>query len=430
MEATIEGKTYIQGDFLNCCIGIKNGKITAIKKILKGERHYNFSNKLILPAGIDIHVHFRDPGLTYKEDFSTGSLAAAFGGVSCVFDMPNTNPQTTSVQTLSDKIISAGKKTYVDFGIYAGITNDNLTKINELAKKCSGFKIYLGSTTNSLQLDEEKLEQSMKNISSTGKPVLIHAENKKCLDYHKISVNNIVDHFHSRPSKCEEISIKSILKAGGNYHDGKIHICHLSSCEGLELLRNRVKKISIGVTPHHLLFSVEKKFKFQTFYKVNPPIRTNFDREALFEGVKNGSIDILESDHAPHSIEDKEVEFNSAPSGHPGVETTYPLFLFLAKKRVISFQRLISLFCENSASLLGLNKGKIEIGRDADFIVVDLKKECKIDSDKLHSKCGWSPFENWSALFPTCVFLRGEKLIEENEIQVKSGFGRFVGEKK
>ncbi len=428
MEATIEGKAFIQGDFINCCIGIKDGKISAIKRILKKDIHYNFGNKLILPAGIDIHVHFRDPGLTYKEDFSTGSLSAAFGGVSCVFDMPNTNPHTTSIQTLSNKILSASKKSYVDFGVYAGITNDNFQNINELIEKCSGFKIYLGTTTNSLLLDEKKLEESFENIGSTCKPVLIHAENNTCLNKHQILENNIVDHLHSRPGKCEEISIKSILRTARDYLNKKIHICHLSSYEGLELLRNRLKNISVGATPHHLLFSVEKNFISQTFYKVNPPIRTNFDREALFEGVKNGLIDILESDHAPHSLEDKEMEFNSAPSGNPGVETTYSLFLYLAKKGVIPFQMLISLFCENPAKLLGVNKGKIEVGRDADFIVVDLKNEGNIDSEKLHSKCGWSPFEGWSSIFPTHVFIRGEKIIEDYKIQVSQGFGKFVGE--
>ena len=427
MEVTIEGKAYIDGDFTNCCIGIVDGRISAIKKTLKGERHYNFGSKLILPGGIDIHVHFRDPGMKHKEDFSTGSLAAAFGGVSCVFDMPNTIPQTTSLQTLSDKIISANKKTYVDFGVYAGVTDGNIENIGELTEKCSGFKIYLGNTTNSLRLDENNLKKTFKRINSTSKSVLIHAEDNKCLNGHKACENNLIDHLHSRPAECEETAIKNILKMSRDCCNGKIHICHLSSCEGLELLKNR-SNISVGVTPHHLLLSLEKNLKPQVLYKVNPPIRTSFDRDALFEGIRNGFIDILESDHAPHTLEDKEVEFNSAPSGHPGVETVFPLFLYLAKKEKLSFQRLISLFCENPANLLGVPKGRIEVGRDADFVVVDLKEDCKINSEDLHSKCGWSPFEGWPALFPTHIFIRGEKVIDDYEIQVSQGFGKFVGE--
>jgi dihydroorotase len=428
MEVTIEGKAYIKDDFVDCCIGIIDGKISAIKKTLKGDRHYAFGSKLILPAGIDIHVHFRDPGATYKEDFSSGSLAAAFGGVSCVFDMPNTTPQTTSLQTLSNKIVSANKKSYVDFGIYAGITDNNIENIIQLTEKCSGFKIYLGDTTNSLKLDENNFNKAFKIINSTKKPVLIHAEDDKCLNRYKTRENSLVDHLHSRPAECEKKAIMNILGISKDCCNEKIHICHLSSREGLDLLKNRPKNVSVGVTPHHLLLSIEKNLKPQSLYKVNPPIRTSFDRESLFEGIRNDFIDILESDHAPHTLDDKKIEFDKAPSGYPGVETVFPLFLSLVKKGNLSFQRLVSLFCENPANLLDVPKGKIEIGRDADFAVVDLRDENKISSKILHSKCGWSPFEGWPALFPTHVFVRGEKIIDDYEIQVSQGFGKFVGE--
>jgi dihydroorotase len=426
MDLTIEGKAYINGSFEKCCIGVDQGRISSIKKISKGDEHLDFGNKLILPAGIDIHVHFRDPGMTHKEDFSTGSLAAVFGGMSCVFDMPNTIPQTTDFQILSDKIASMGKKSYVDFGVYSCITNSNIKNIRGIGKKCSGFKIYLGSSTNSLQLDTSNLREVFTEINSTNKPVLIHAEDKQCLDKYKTKERNLVDHLHSRPSKCEEKAIRDILESSRNINS-KIHICHLSSCEGLELLKNRAENVSCGVTPHHLLLSVEKNLKPQSRYKVNPPLRTSFDREILFEGMRNGFIDMLESDHAPHTLEESDVDFGNAPSGLPGVETMFPLFLYMAKKRMLSFQRLISIICERPAELVGMPKGKIEVGRDADIIVVDIKKDCKIKSEYLHSKCEWSPFESWPAIFPTHVFVRGEKLIEEHEMLGNQGFGRFVG---
>ena len=169
MSLTVEGKAFVNGSFNKCCIEIKDGKISDIKKILKGDKHIDFGNKLIIPAGIDLHVHFRDPGLTHKEDFSTGSMAAAFGGISCVFDMPNTIPQTTTIQTLSDKIILADKKSYVDFGIYAGLTDSNINNIETLAEKCSGFKIYLGSTTNTLLFDKKNLKETLAKVSKTNK---------------------------------------------------------------------------------------------------------------------------------------------------------------------------------------------------------------------------------------------------------------------
>ncbi|MCX6672003.1 MAG: amidohydrolase family protein, partial [Euryarchaeota archaeon] len=283
--------------------------------------------------------------MTYKEDFSTGTKAAAHGGISCVFDMPNTIPQTTTLQTISDKIISAGKKAYVDFGVYAGITDGNIKNIDELAKKCCGFKIYLGGTTNSLQFSSNNLKETFDRIKSTNKPVLIHAEDNNCLVKHKLKENSLVDHMNSRPAECEETAIKNILKASGDTNT-RIHICHLSSIEGLELLRKRSKNISCGVTPHHLLFTAQDDLKLQSYYKVNPPLRSNFDREALFDALKNGLIDVLESDHAPHTLEEKDKEFNDIPSGLPGVETMFPLFLYMAKKETLSFQRLISLLCE------------------------------------------------------------------------------------
>lgn len=426
MDLTIEGKAFINGSFNDCCIGIKDGKISEIKKILKSEEHIDFGNKLILPAGIDIHVHFRDPGFTHKEDFSTGSKAAAFGGISCVFDMPNTNPHTTDVQALSDKINSAGKKSYIDFGIYVAATDDNINDIENLGKKCSGFKIYLGTTTNFFHLDKKNLKKVLTKINETKKIVLIHAEDEHCLASHKLQEKNITDHFLSRPAQCEEIAIKDILSASKDI-DTKIHICHLSSCEGLEVLKSRIKNISCGVTPPHSLLSAEDINRKESLFKVNPPIRTRFDKEALFNNIKNGFIDVLESDHAPHTLDEKDVDFEEVPSGLPGVETMYPMFLYFVKKKVLPLRRLISLICERPAELTGVPKGRIEVGRDADFIVIDLKDERKIKTNLLHSKCGWSPFEGWPAIFPSHVFIRGEKLIEEHEIQMSQGFGKFVG---
>jgi dihydroorotase len=426
MNLVVEGKAYINGTFEQCCIGIKNGKIKSVKKILKGDENLNYGNKLILPAGVDIHVHFRDPGMTQKEDFSTGSLAAAFGGISCVYDMPNTIPQTTTVNDVSEKITNFDKKSFVDFGIYAGVTNDNLGKIEKIGKKCSGFKIYLGNTTVALLFDKKNLREALDLISITGKPVMIHAEDEECLIQNRSVENNLTDHLRFRPTKCEEISIKNVIEAASGINS-KIHICHVSSCEGIELLKNRPSNITCGVTPHHSLLHVEKNMGSESLFKVNPPVRTSFDQETLFNAVKNGLVDVLESDHAPHTCDEKSVDFDEAPSGVPGVETMYPLFLYLVRKEVLSFQRLIPLMCTRPAELMGVPKGRINVGFDADLIVVDLKNDCKIKSENLHSRCGWTPYEDWPAIFPEVVFIRGEKLIEQNEIQVKQGFGRFVG---
>lgn len=425
MDLTIEGKVYINGTFESCCIGIQQGKISSIKKILKGDAHLNFGRKLILPAGIDLHVHFRDPGFVHKEDFSTGSKAAAFGGIACVFDMPNTKPQTTTVRTILEKINVAKKKSFVDFGVYAAITNNNIKNIHEMSKHCNGFKIFLGNTTNSLHLSEQKLKETVHAVSQTNKITLVHAENEQCLKKNKKTEQNLKDHLLCRPSECEEQSIKNVFDANIGV-SSRIHICHLSSCEGFELLRNKPKNISVGVTPHHLFFDIGNISSRQALYKVNPPIRSHFDRETLWYGITNGFIDVLESDHAPHTLEEKKTDFDTAPSGIPGVETMYPLFLAEVKKEHLSFARLISLLCERPAELMNLSKGKIEVGRDADFVIIDFKETTTIKSDNLHSKCGWTPFENMPAIFPSDVFLRGERIIEDHELTSSSGLGNNI----
>jgi len=424
MDLTVEGKVYLNGNLNNCCIGIKDGKISKIKKILKSENHKYYRNSIIIPTGVDIHVHFRDPGMTHKEDFSTGSKSAAFGGISCVLDMPNTIPQTTTVKDIKEKIKIAGKKSYIDFGIYSGITNNNIDKIPEIKKYCNGFKIYLGKSTNSMNLDNQNLNQ-LKKIDFNNKPILIHAEDEECLNSNKLKEKNLVDHIKSRPPECERKAINEIIN---KLYDNnlKIHICHISSYEGINLIK-KFKNVTCGVTPHHLFLNIENKQKNQSFFKTNPPIRQNCEREYLLKSLQNNNIDVIESDHAPHTFDEKNIDFDKAPSGVPSVETMLPIFLYLTYKGKISLNKIIKLFCEKPSEILNIPKGKIEIGRDADLLIVDLKKISKIKNDKLHYKCGWSPFENFQAIFPKHVFIRGEHLIKDGEIILNNGFGNFIG---
>lgn len=426
MELTIEGKLYRDGAFEQGCLAIEQGKIVAIKKILKTDTHLNVGTKLILPAGIDLHVHFRDPGFTHKEDFSSGSQAAAYGGISCVFDMPNTQPHVTTLQALKEKTQIASEKSYVDFGVYAAVSDENIGRIGELSAFCSGFKIFLGSTTHSLTLSTKNLGVALRETDRVKKITLFHAEDEHCLTTHQDRERTLVDHLRCRSAECEETALRNILTSSIG-RTSPIHICHLSSCEGFEMMRKRPPNISLGVTPHHLFFDVYGLNVKQTFYKVNPPIRSSFDREALWYGVNNKLIDVIESDHAPHTKEEKNSDFNSAPSGLPGVETLYPLFLTAVRKGQISLDTLLFLLCDRPAQLLNVPKGKLEVGRDADFIVVDLKKTEKIIAEKLHSKCGWTPYEGFPAIFPSMTFIRGKKVIEDTQLLVKKGFGNCVG---
>jgi dihydroorotase len=426
MDLTVEGKIYHNGSFEDTFLSIKQGKIVAIKKTMTSGDHLNVGSKVILPAGIDCHVHFRDPGFPKKEDFVTGSTAAAFGGISCVFDMPNTQPQTISIQTLQEKTQQASQKSVVDFGVFAGVNDENTERLSELSKYCAGFKIFLGSSTNAFHLSPQNLRIAFMEAERTQKVTLVHAEDEQCLKKHKGWEKSLGDHLRCRPAECETQAIQTILQSIPS-QSVQVHICHLSSREGLEMLRTRSKNISVGVTPHHLFFHAQALTKHQTLYKVNPPIRSSVDNEALWNGVKAHLIDILESDHAPHTLEEKNIDFESAPSGVPGVETLYPLMLAAVKKGQMTLEALLWMLCENPAKLLHLSKGRLEVGRDADFIVVDMKQTQMISGERLHSKCDWTPFEGFPGLFPSMVFIRGEQVIDEHHLLVKPGFGVSVG---
>ena len=425
MSLVVKGKALIQGKIEECCLGIEDGKICAIKKILKGDKIRSFPHKVILPAGVDVHVHFRDPGMTHKEDFKSGSMSAAYGGLTCICDMPNTIPPVTSMELLEKKKRIAIKKSYIDFGLFAAISNDNYTKFSKLNKYCQGFKIFLGESNQTIKLDKDNLKTVFSSIEKDNKPIFFHAEDDTCLQMHKKRSFNCVDHIESRPAICEKIAIISVLKATSKIRN-RIHICHLSSLEGLNALINKPGNVSVGVTPHHLFFDLDAINTKSSFYKVNPPIRSSIDRESLWGALKSGNIDIIESDHAPHTINEKKQDFDDAPSGIPGVETTYPMLLAMVKKDKLNLQLATSIMCKRPSEIIGIPKGMISVGMDADFIAVDFSKISKIKSNFLHYKCEWTPFEGKDALFPTDVFLRGEQIIEDKEIVMDMGCGNEI----
>lgn len=427
-EQVIEGNAFVHNTFQQCCIGIDDGKITAIKKILTGDEHLRFSKELILPAAIDVHVHFRDPGFPWKEDFNSGSVAAAFGGISSVFDMPNTRPATLSKQDLIEKRKNAERKSIVDFGLYAGLTKNSLQKkehIQQLKNECHGFKLFLGETTNSLTLPIDLLSQAFSKIKSVHKPVLIHAEDDICLQKNHRVESSLVDHHAARPPHCETQAITQVISAAKSVGT-PVHICHVSSAEAITQLEKKPDFVTYGITPHHSLLHFEMKSELPTHLKVNPPLRARINQEKLLQTIQQGNVFLLESDHAPHSEKEKDALFDEAPSGIPGVETMYPLYLAHAIKENLSFQRVISLLCEHPSELLQVSKGRILPDFDADLVVIDKRNMQKIRSERLHSKAGWTPFEGFSAVFPSHVFIRGTSVINDYEQQVSAGNGRMI----
>jgi dihydroorotase len=416
MDIVIEGNAFVSGELVKCCIGVEEGRIKAVKKILKGHNHYDFGDKLVLPGGIDAHVHFRDPGMTHKEDFGTGTMAASFGGITCVLDMPNTIPPTTSFTIFQEKAKIAGNKAFVDFGLHAGITKNS--NIEELSKTAVALKMYLASTTGDILFDDyEALPKIFEKIGKINKTVCLHCEDETLIDK-DIKPDSLKAHLKSRPSQCE---VSAIEKVVSHLNNARIHICHVSTAEGAKLVKDA--NVTSEVTPHHLFLN--HKINLGALGKVNPPLREMEDQTALWGALIDGGIDIIASDHAPHTLEEKAV-FTEAPSGVPGVETMLPLMLSYVKHGQLDLGRLANAVSEKPGKIFDLNKGKLEVGYDADIIMVDMKKEKEIKSKHLHSKCGWTPYERFSVVFPKYTFVRGEIVIEDWELTGEKGFGENV----
>jgi dihydroorotase len=410
----IEGRAYVRGSLQDCCIRVENGKIAEIKRTLAGDDRLRFPG-ILLPAGLDLHVHFREPGMTRKEDFSTGTRAAACGGISCVLDMPNNDPPTTTPARVGEKIEAAEGKAFVDFGLYAGLTETS--DVGALAETATGLKAYLAISTGGLAVDLDKLMELGGELSVAKKFLSVHCEDPERLV--DINEKRLEDHLSSRPDGAEVGGIEMAKRLAGV---PRVHVAHVSSEKGLAALAG--SGFTSEVTPHHLMLNVN--CGLGSLAKVNPPVRTKHDQNALWSAFAEGSIDIVASDHAPHTLDEKEQDFNTAPAGMPGVETMVPLLLDRVRKQSIPLERFVRAACERPAELLNLEKGRIEVGYDADLIAVDLKTPRRIRGDDLHSKCGWTPYEGMDGVFPSATLLRGVRVAEDGEIVSKPS-GRYVG---
>ncbi|MHC1681226.1 MAG: dihydroorotase [Methanomassiliicoccales archaeon] len=398
----VEGKLFYQGRLQKACVGIEDGRIVSVRKVLKGDEHFDFGDRLVLPGAVDPHVHFRDPGLTGKEDFSSGSLSALHGGVTCVLDMPNTVPPVIDISSLKEKREAISGRSWIDYGIIAGIAPK--TDVASLGK-CVAFKIFLGSSTQSVLLREEKdLARALEGVGKAGRPVSVHAEEDAMLS--RMDERSLRDHEECRPRQAELAAIERLKR----YHElARINVCHVSCSESLSSLKS--SGMTFEATPHHML--LDSSMDLGAWGKVNPPLRRRADREALFQAFCRGEVPMLATDHAPHSPDEKERGFDEAPSGLPGVETGFAMMLVLVKKGFLSMDVLVRSACSNPALTYGLNKGQIAEGRDADLVVIDPREVRVIKGRDLHSKCGWTPYEGREALFPQAVFLRGKLILNE-----------------
>ncbi len=407
----IKGTAYINGEFEKCYIGIKRGKIDFVKKSLKTNEEIKRFEGVILPAGTDLHVHFRDPGMTDKEDFYSGSKSAVCGGITTVMDMPNTIPPTNTYSRLKEKIKIGEKKSVIDFGLY-GLLDEDVEKMKELT---NFFKVFLASSTGAETIGYDELTDLLQKAHADDLDVAFHCEKQKY--FNELEEEDLSDHNAHRPLKSELKAIRELndLPLKNKY------ICHLTAKESLKMVKEYGY---IGeVTPHHLLLSEEALLG--AFGKVNPPLRDDLRRYRLWEAFERDQIDIISSDHAPHLEEEKD-DFGKAPCGVPGVETMYPLLLDMVARGEISISTVIESISLNPAKRLGLDKGKIEEGYRTDIIVIDFRERETIQGEKLHHKCGWTPFEGFQGIFPRTVISNGKTLVEDKRFVGKKGEGEYL----
>ena len=399
--SVFEGRAWISNQgLLDVSIEVDNGYISSVKKTNLDPNREKVKG-LILPAAMDMHVHFRDPGYVHKEDWKTGSESAACGGVTAVVDMPNTNPFTSNLSLFREKEQIAKNKSVVDFGIGINV-EEKLTEQDWFDTVPSAFwKLYPYGISS-----DDYFRLAREVLDKTKKPLVIHCEHP---DYmHNNPLEKLADHTENRLI-AEEKCLSAMPSS--EY----LHVAHLSTSNGL---KNLPALSSTEVCPHHLLLNLDNCNSLDC--KVDPPLRNISDNNNLYDAYRNGKISILASDHAPHTIEEKRSD--EPPSGMPGVETMIPLMLQEVVEQRLDLSRLVNSMAEAPADRLGLQRGRIEEGQPADFMFVDLNNSEKIKIDKLHSRANWSPFEEWEAIFPHKVFRRGE-LISENSEVVSNGGG-------
>jgi carbamoyl-phosphate synthase/aspartate carbamoyltransferase/dihydroorotase len=349
---------------------------------------------LRLPGLIDIHVHLRDPGQTHKEDFFTGTSAALAGGFTTVIDMPNNKEPIITLQRLEEKIQEAKKKVVCDIGFYAGSLGENLEELVKMEPHVFGLKLYLNKTTGNYIINEEKLRKIFITWKSQKPilPILIHAESD---------------------------IIEKVIQQAKKYKK-RIHICHVSSEKEFQTIINAKKKgykITCGVTPHHFFLTSADEKKLSPFSMMKPSLKTKKDVDFIWKNLEY--IDVIESDHAPHTIEEKNSD--KPPFGVPGLETTLPLLLTVVSEKRVSINRLIELCFENPKKIFNIETDKNT------FIEIDEKEEYIIDNKNFKTKCGWSPFHGWKVKgMVKRVFIRGKKVFENGKILVKPGFGRVI----
>jgi dihydroorotase len=411
-------------------IGIRSGKIAGLGDLSRASAGevINATGLHILPGVIDTQVHFREPGLTHKEDLETGSRAAVLGGVTAIFEMPNTSPPTVSAEGLADKMVRAKGRMHCDYAFWVGGTADNWRDIPELERLpgAAGIKLFMGSSTGSLLVAKD--EEIAGILVQTRRRAAVHCEDEFRLNERKgLRVpGDAASHPLWRDEEAALRGARRLLRIAREKRS-PVHVLHVSNGDEMDFLGAHKDIASVEVTPHHLTLSAEDYSRLGTKLQMNPPVRGAGQRERLWFALDQGIADILGSDHAPHTLEEKAKPYPESPSGMPGVQTLVPIMLDHVSKGRLSLLRLVDMTSAGPARLFGISgKGRIAVGYDADLTIVDLKRRVVINNRWIASRCGWTPYDGMSVLgWPVGTIIRGLRVMWEGEL-VRPGHGAPV----
>ncbi|MEM2146697.1 MAG: dihydroorotase family protein [Candidatus Jordarchaeaceae archaeon] len=433
-------KIYYEKKLVKAGLAIEKGKILKIAKepnLPKASKKIDLKGKILLPGIIDVHTHLRDQEKAYKEDFQSGTKAAAAGGITIVLDMPNNQPVTMDAETLRQRKTLAKPNIYVNVGFYSAFPH-NLEEIEKIAREGAvGFKLFLIQQIGGLNINNnEALTAAFKKVKEIDMPIAVHAEDQETVEeakrkLHSKGLNDVRAFLEAYSPNAEVKALKRVidLTIKTRVHT---HICHITTANGLEIIATTKRlnlPITCEVTPHHLLLTEEKLKNDGKIALTDPPLRSKTDIEALWEGIGKGIVDVIASDHAPHLLEEKNAELIwQAKVGVPGLETTLPLMLTQLSKGRITLPKLVELLAENPAKIFHIkDRGTLAVGNYADLVVVDLKQKDKIDASKFYSKAKFSPFNGWKIEGkPVKTFVNGSLVMDEGEIVAKAGTGKIL----
>ncbi len=402
-------------------IGVRAGKIASIGDLSRASagEAIDAAGLTILPGVIDTQVHFREPGLTHKEDLETGSRGAVLGGVTAVFEMPNTNPLTTTAEALADKVKRATHRMYCDFAFWVGGATDNVKHIPELERLpgAAGIKVFMGSSTGSLLVAEDAGVEAI--LRQTRRRAAFHSEDEERLKARK-DLRVVGDPSSHAVWRDEMTALQSTQRLVRIAREARasVHVLHVSTAEEIDFLGRNKDIASVEATPHHLTLSSDDYARLGTKLQMNPPVRDARHRGHIWHGVHNSIVDILGSDHAPHTLEEKAKPYPQSPSGMTGVQTLVPIMLDHVAAGRLSIERFVDLTSAGPARLFGIaGKGRIAVGYDADFTIVDLKRRAIIEDRWIASRAAWTPYHGKDVLgWPVGTIIRGAKVMWEGEI--------------